>query len=771
MNGSPAGKPPAADRLTGKWLFALFFFALLLRLLYLSQIYDNPTFKYPTLDARYHDEWAQAVAHGQLTQPQAFFRAPLYPYLLGLVYFLFGHSYYAARLVQYAIGSFGVLFLALLGARLFGKKIGLITGMVFATYAAVIYFEGELLLDFLLIPLDLLLFLFLYKAKEKPRWSNWLIAGLWLGLSAITRPNILIFIPVVLIWIGYVFRKREALKRQLLFALQFAFGVFLPILPVALHNYRAEKPLVLIASQGGINFYIGNNPQANGYTSMMPGRLATNWELSDIRAMAKAETHRELSSGELSDFWYQKGLEFWKNRPLDALKLLLLKTYLYFTRIEISNNQDIYLFWKNSSLIRLLPLGFWLVGPLGLLGLVFSFVRRKARLVSVFVLVYSASVIAFFVNARFRLPVLPFLTLFAVYALFELWKLFREKRNPLPYVAALALFTFLVDSNFYGFTTSVKPVGLFRLGNVYLEQGNYAEARQMFYHTLELDTAFKYAHLNLGVVALKQGDLKTAEEEFKRELQSDPRSEKSLSNLSLIQRLRGFPRLALYWAQKSAAARPYFQEAYLNWALAYRALGMPDSAQAVLETGQKNCPGFLLGWFLKASILVESRRFGAAEPLLSALLDSVKTYRPSYDPQPFFISSREFGENLSEFKSRIFYLLGRSRGEQNDFAGAVRYFQSALAENPANADAAADLGTALDYEGRTGEALGYFERALAYKPDNFGLYFNYGLAQAKLGNLPQARAAFQKSLQLNPNFVPAQKYLALVDALLKKGRP
>ncbi|HXF48746.1 MAG TPA: tetratricopeptide repeat protein [Verrucomicrobiae bacterium] len=764
MNDTLTSK--AKNTLTKKTLMLLFLFALFCRLLYLSQIYANPTFKYPTLDARYHDEWAQAVAAGKLAQPQAFFRAPLYPYLLGLVYYVFGHNYLAPRIVQYVIGALGVVLLVLLAVRLFGKKMGIVTGVIFATYASVIYFEGELLLDFLLIPLDLLIFIFLYKAKETPSPLNWLLTGLWLGLSAITRPNILILIPAVLFWIWYCFHKSEILQRQFKFAALFLIGVFLPILPVAIHNYRAEKPLVLIASQGGINFYIGNNPDADGFTSMMPGRLQTNWELADIRAMAKAETGTELSSAELSDFWYKKGLEYWKSEPAAALKLLLKKTYLFFTRFEISNNQDIYLFWKNSSLIRFLPIGFWLIGPLGLLGLVFSFVNRKARFLSFFVLLYAFSVILFFVNARFRLPVLPFLTLFAVYAVFELWRRFREKQNLLFYVAALAIFSSLVNSNLYGFTKNPKPAGLFRLGNVHLEQGNWAEARQLFHQTVQLDPKFKYAHLNLGVVALKQGDLKTAEEEFKKELEVDPQSEKAAANLSLIQRLRGFPRLAVYWAEKSAAARPYFQDAYLNWALAYRALQMPDSALFVLQRGEKNCPSFLLGRFLKASFLLEAKRYAAAEPLLQALLDSLQNYQPSYDPQPFFVASREFGENLVELKSRIFYLLGRSRGEQNDFPRAMDYFQKALVENPANADAAADLGTALDYAGRSAEALPYFEKALSQKQDNFALFYNYGLALAKLNEFLKAREAFRRSLELNPNFPPAREKLAIVEALL-----
>lgn len=748
----------------------VFFFAFALRLFYLSQIYDNPTFKFPTLDARYHDEWAQAVAQGKWAQPQAFFRAPLYPYFLGLIYYVFGHNYYAPRIVQFLIGSFSVVLLTLLGARLFGKKIGLAAGLVFATYASVIYFEGELLLDSLLIPLDLLLFIFLYRAKENPVSANWLLSGLWLGLSAITRPNILIFAPVVLFWIWYLFRQRETLLRQAKFAALFVLGAILPILPVAYHNYRVERPLVLIASQGGINFYIGNNPHSNGYAAWMPGRLAATWDLADTREIARQETGKNLSSGELSGFWFKKGLDYWRAAPLEAFKLTVKKALLFFTRFEISNNEDIYLAWQNSALMRFLPVGFWLVGPLGLLGLVFSFVNRRARLISVFVLVYSVSVIIFFVNSRFRLPVLPFLTLFAAYAVFELWRQWRSKEKFFPYLGALALFVLLVNSNFYRLQKTGGGAWYFQQGNVFLEQGKLSEAENYFRLTLQADPSFRFGHLNLGVVALKKGDLKTAEEEFKAELQIDPQSEKALSNLSLIKRLTGLPRLATYWAEKAVAAKPYFPDAYLNWALAYRALEKPDSALAVLEEGRKKCRPFLLGTYLAASLNLEGRKYRAAEVLLKDLLDSLDRRPPAYDREPFFISSREFGENAGELKSRCFYLLGRSRGEQNDAEEAIGYFRRALEANPKNFDALADLGTALDLSGRSEEALVYFEKARALRPENFALHYNYGLALAKLSRWAEAQAAFREALRLKPDFAPAREKLALIETLLEQNR-
>jgi tetratricopeptide (TPR) repeat protein len=400
--------------------------------------------------------------------------------------------------------------------------------------------------------------------------------------------------------------------------------------------------------------------------------------------------------------------------------------------------------------------------------MVFSFVNRRGRLAAIFVLVYSASVIVFFVNARFRLPVLPFLTLFAAYAVFELWQRLKEKRTLLPYLFSLTAFALLVNSNFFHLQKRSGSHWYFQLGNVFLEQQKLEEARQYYRLALEVDPNFRFAHLNLGVIALKEADLKAAEAEFLAELQADPASERAFSNLSLIKRLAGENRTALAWAEKAIQSKPYFQEGYLNQALAYRDLGKPDSALAALAEGRKKCPRFLLGGFLDASLLVEQKRFGEAVRELNAVLDTLAGWQPTYDREPFFVSTRQFGENLSDLKSRAFYLLGRIAGEQKNLPAAIQNFRQSLAENPDNYDAAADLGTALDLSGRPEEALPFFQKALPAKPDNAVLHYNYGLALAQTGRLLEARAAFEKALGIDPAFLPAREKLNLTEALLKK---
>ncbi len=93
---------------------------------YLREKRDLPDFSRPTLDAKYHDDWAWGLTSGDWTprmdeaRGDAYFRAPLYPYFLSLLYRIFGHSYLAVRLAQILIGSLSALIFFLLTRLLFG---------------------------------------------------------------------------------------------------------------------------------------------------------------------------------------------------------------------------------------------------------------------------------------------------------------------------------------------------------------------------------------------------------------------------------------------------------------------------------------------------------------------------------------------------------------------------------------------------------------------------------------------------------------------------
>ena len=68
------------------------------------------------------------------------------------------------------------------------------------------------------------------------------------------------------------------------------------LVPVAIRNYAVGGGFYLTTSQFGPNFFIGNNPNADGtYTSLRFGRGAPEYERQDATELAEHATGRTLT--------------------------------------------------------------------------------------------------------------------------------------------------------------------------------------------------------------------------------------------------------------------------------------------------------------------------------------------------------------------------------------------------------------------------------------------------------------------------------------------
>ena len=91
---------------------------LIVRLIYIWQIRDSPFFDVLMGDARRYDAWATQIASGDVMGREVFYQAPLYPYFLGTIYAIAGHSLLIVRVCQALLGTASCVFLALTARRL-----------------------------------------------------------------------------------------------------------------------------------------------------------------------------------------------------------------------------------------------------------------------------------------------------------------------------------------------------------------------------------------------------------------------------------------------------------------------------------------------------------------------------------------------------------------------------------------------------------------------------------------------------------------------------
>ena len=742
------------------FLLGLFVFSLVLRLVYLLQIESNPFFYNPILDSLFHDLWAKSIASGDWLGEGVFFRAPFYPYFLALIYKIFGPDLFLARLIQHLIGSFSVILVYLLARKLFERKTAVISGILAATYWIFIYFEGELLLDVLLVFFDLLLLLLLYRAAEKPNFWSWFLAGLVLGLSAITRPNVLVIVPFILIWLRLYYSQSKTWLVPFKHWVYVGIAAALVILPVSIRNYIAGDDLVLIASQGGINFFIGNNPYSDGTSAVVPG-LGDDWDYADAVVLAEKETGRKLKPSQASNYFYRRGWDFIFNQPQESLPLLWKKLYLFWNRIEISNNQDTYFFQRYSQLLRFLPTGFWLVGPLAILGILLALRNfRKYFLLLLFILAYMLTIVFFFVADRFRLPLLPFLMILAGSAVVRLWEILKSKAYPKLILPGLILLiaVWLCNSNLYRLSQTNFAQSYFSLGNLYLKQNQPEKAQAYYDSALVCNARLPRAHLNLGIIHLRRANLDSAGAEFAKVLGINPYEEKAYNNLSTIYRLKGEHQKAVKFARAAVELRPNYSTAYANLALAFQALNLADSAEKALKEGLKILSEDLQLHYYLGELYLRGQKFQAAQEQFQAVLASSQ----GLDIQTYDISA--FGQNQTQtefrLKSQAAYNLGLIWVIKEDLDRAEDYFRLALEFRPDLAQAYGNLGKISELRGDFQEAVRLYTQAINLETDNPVYYFNRAVNYANLGINDSARVDLVKCLKIDPAFQPAKKLLS-----------
>jgi len=496
--------------------------ALVLRIafFYLNKTF-NPTFRFPIMDSLYHHEWALDLVNGGTRGTDAFFRGPLYPYFLALLYKVSGNSIAFAVFVQHLIGSLTAGLIYLTGRDLFSRKVALVAGLTTALYWVLVYMEGDLLLETTFIFLNTLSMYLLLRGMKTHKLWLFAAGGFALGLATIDRPSIMVFFAAVPVAIYLATRHRPAgtrgwITRTVVTALACA----IPIAPVMIRNYVVAKAIVPVGASGGVNFWIGNNPVSDGSTAIVPGTRADWWGgYNDAIALAEKDSGHKLTLAQVSDYYFAKGKQFIREHPDQAWPLMWKKFRMYWGAGERANDKYIYFFWQLAKM-KYVPLpGFWLVGPLALLGGVLLWRRRnELAMFYLFITVYSLGVVAFFVNARFRLPIMPAMTLFSGYACVYIVDAYRQKSLALVKVllilAPAALFVnsdYLYQKQMRAYSDAFSN---FTLGNAYLKMGlkgtalaHYTRADEISqtYPTPAYNLIKRDVDYNLGTLLWEQG--------------------------------------------------------------------------------------------------------------------------------------------------------------------------------------------------------------------------------------------------------------------------
>ncbi len=608
-----------------------FLLALALRVAHVLSIRDAPFFRHLFLDPLFYDSWAVRIAGGDwLGRAEGvFFQDPAYPYLLALLYALFGHDYLAATLVQAVLGSLIPPLLYLAARRWLDTPAALIAALLAAVYPPAVYYDGLILKTWLGVLLATASLLALSRAVGTARPAPWVAAGLVLGAATLARGNLLLLLPVLAVWAfvdpsatvatgaGRGGPRRPGTRRTLAVPLALIAGASVVLAVSAVRNRVVGGDWALTTANAGQNFYIGNNAlNSTGEYALLPFvDPDPGSERADFAREAQRRTGRELRPGEVSRFWFAESRRWIREHPGDWLRLLWRKLRNYLGAYEIPDNLDYYLVRESSPVLRLPLPGFGLVAPLGLLGALLL-ARRGGwpRALLLFLVTTTLSVVLFFVFSRFRMAAMPALFVLAGHALVALGRDVAEARAPGAARARLArrlvlLLMLLAFVNLpvrapedhlavrvaRGLGLPVTPetsaTGHYNLGLAHAIQAERSDDPDLVLRLAETelrrsiaeDPGLARVHLELGKVLARLDREREALGAYREAVRLDPRDGRAWIGLGILERRAGTPagaeaalRRAVALAPRSAMAHTLLGETLLE-------LGRPGEAAAAFR--------------------------------------------------------------------------------------------------------------------------------------------------------------------------------------------
>lgn len=367
-------------------------------------------------DAIYYQARSLYFMTGIWQQEEAFFMSPAYPMLLGVWYKVTAPDPALgwARVLNMIISG-GTLSLLVCATRgLWGRGAALGAGLLWALAEVAIFYEQTVLME-ISAGFATMAALFagavLAGGRGDDRSPRALVAlalgtGVLTGISALFRGNTLVLVPLVaaapLVAGGAALRP----VHRVLGVAAVVAGTVIPLVPIALHNARAERDFVLLTSNMGLNLFIGNNPRALGVYEEPP---TTSLEPRGLYAARQFYGRDQVSSREINDYWMHEARKFLSGPLGPQVTLMRRKVLLLLFHHDFPQIYHHRAMLEEVPVLRFPFLGWGVFYPLAAAGAVAAWRRRdwSLRVMIGAMVLLPLSILPFFITERYRLAYAP----------------------------------------------------------------------------------------------------------------------------------------------------------------------------------------------------------------------------------------------------------------------------------------------------------------------------------------------------------------------------
>jgi len=549
----------------------IFALALGIRVLYLADLSGDPFTHDLTSNAELYHEQGQIIAGGGRLAADSGAQ-PLYPYLVGAAYAVFGPEPGVVRLAQAVLGAVTAALLALLAAAMSGRRAALIAGVLWSVTWPALFYGGEMLPDTAVCALMAGALGACWAAVRRGGAGWWGAAAVCLGLAALGKPNALVLTPwpllAVLVLPGL--EKPQRIWRALA-ALSLPAAVLAALIAGgSMYDSSAAGASKAFAAK---SLWDGNHPASDGINPFLD-------EYPEVRAWEVWQTPDDHEAVEAA-FRADMG-RFVREQPGAFVALQARKALVYLYAGEVGNNMSVA--WRrHRSGVLSLPLwpGFGALLALALAGVLAVRREWRAHLLTVgWAVTWSASIVAIVVAGRHRMVASEVLCLYAGIGAVALVDAVaaRERKRLTALLAAVAVGALAV---------CLDPLGLrdYRIASILhhealvLERaGDPQGAVRRYRDGLDLERGAPPLQRSYGLFLIREGRLEEGLDALRAAAQRAPQDASVAKDLGGALRDAGRPHEALIALQNATELNPTDAGTQYNLGLVLADLGQQEEA-------------------------------------------------------------------------------------------------------------------------------------------------------------------------------------------------
>jgi len=591
--------------------------AVLARAMYLWSRARGDSFELPLVDSELFDAVARSFAAGRPGPNEDWFSHGVgYPLFLALIYRLLTPSVLLAKVVQLLLGSGTSVATYFLARQSFGRREGLIAGLIVALYAPLIFLEGELLDAGLTALLAVAVVLLTLKVAERGRWFWGIIWGFVAATAVLVRSTFLPF--CVLALLGMSVRAVRAPRPRRLAGIASAAALFGTLLfAAALVTFQESGRFTVMPAAGGLNLFIGNNDEGCRIVAMRPG---LDWDLMVRSPLAEGV----IGLWQQDDWFRRRAIDFALHSPGRFVAGLGAKALALVASRELPRNLDVYLFRAESSVLRA---GVWKAGffgfpfgvllPLAVLGGAVG--RRQIRWPFWLMLFsYGAVLVIVFVVGRYRIALVPLLAVLAARGVTFIADAVRSRRWGLPWtttaVVLLSVLLTVAPWRFCAERGDMRPELVYLLAGAHQRHGETDRAEQGYRDAIRLRPSYFEARHDLGRLLAEENRFREAAAELEEAARLRPSHAPLLIDLGVALGRAGDLDRAVEVLQQALRLRPDDPAIYNDLGMVAVSRKNFDTAAAQFQKAVELDPGSLVYRrnFERAS--ADARRSRIAQP-------------------------------------------------------------------------------------------------------------------------------------------------------------